>query len=149
MVAPPCPLRGEDRGGGVSYAMTHPIILLQTALVAALKADTELVGIGIFDAPPQGATPPYVAIARHDLLPRDGDIAPGHEHRVTLHVWAGQPSRRVALAIAERVVVVAEAVAPSTIRVTHVQHERTDTAIDADTGQARAAVAFRFFSEPI
>ena len=45
--------------------------------------------------------------------------------------------------------VVAEAVAPSTIRVTHVQHERTDTAIDADTGQARAAVAFRFFSEPI
>ena len=128
--------------------MTHPIILLQSALVAALKADSELADVGVFDAPPQGAAPPYVAIARHDLLSRDGDIAPGHEHRVTLHVWAGQPSRRAALAIAERVVAVAEGLSPAAIRVTHIQHERTDTAIDADTGQARAAVAFRFFTEP-
>ena len=128
--------------------MTHPIIELQAALVVALTADIELDDVGIFDAPPQGAAPPYVAIARHDLLPRDGDIAPGHEHRVTLHVWAGQPSRRAALAIAERVVVVAEGLSPAAIRVTHSQHERTDTAIDADTGQARAAVAFRFFTEP-
>ena len=128
--------------------MTHPIILLQSELVAALKADAELTDVGIFDAPPQAASPPYIAIARHDLLPRDGDAAPGHEHRVTLHVWAGQPSRRAALAIAERVVAVAEALEPSAIRVTHSQHERTDTAVDSDTGQARAAVAFRFFTEP-
>jgi hypothetical protein len=128
--------------------MTHPIIELQAALVAALKADTELADVGIFDAPPQGASPPYVAIARHDLLPRDGDAAPGHEHRVTLHVWAGQPSRRAALAIAERVVAVMDALAPAAIRVTHSQHERTDTAVDAETGQARAAMAFRFFTEP-
>ncbi|MDB5541072.1 MAG: hypothetical protein JWQ89_2799 [Devosia sp.] len=128
--------------------MTHPIILLQSALVAALKADTDLAGVGIFDAPPQGATPPYVAIARHDLLPRDGDAAPGHEQRVTLHVWAGQPSRKAALGMAERVVAVAEALAPEAIRVTHCQHERTDTAIDSETGQARAAVALRFLTEP-
>lgn len=128
--------------------MTHPIIELQAALVAALKADAELADVGVFDAPPQGAAPPHIAIARHDLLPRDGDVAPGHEHRVTLHVWAGQPSRRAALAIAERVVAVAEALAPSALRVTHIQHERTDTAIDSETGQARAAVAFRFFTEP-
>lgn len=129
--------------------MTHPIILLQAALVADLRADPELAGVGIFDAPPRAVSPPYVAIARHDLLPRDGDIAPGHEHRVTLHVWAGQPSRKAALAIAERVVAVANTLSPAAIRVTHCQHERTDTAIDAETGQARAAVAFRFFSEPI
>lgn len=128
--------------------MTHPIILLQSALVAALKADPELAGVGIFDAPAQGGLPPYIAIARHDLLPRDGDAAPGHEHRVTLHVWAGQPSRRAALVIAERVVAVAGALAPGAIRVTHRQHERTDTAIDAASGQARAAVAMRFFAEP-
>jgi hypothetical protein len=128
--------------------VTHPIIELQAALVAALKADTELADVGVFDAPPQGAAPPYIAIARHDLLPRDGDVAPGHEHRVALHVWAGQPSRRAALAIAERVVAVAEGLAPEAIRVTHRQHERTDTAIDAETGQARAAVSLRFFTEP-
>jgi hypothetical protein len=129
--------------------MTHPILLLQSVLVADLRGDPELAGVGIFDAPPQAAAPPYVAIARHDLLPRDGDVAPGHEHRVTLHVWAGQPSRKAALVIAERVVTVAEALAPAAIRVTHRQHERTDTAVDAETGQARAAVAFRFLSEPI
>lgn len=129
--------------------MTHPIIELQAALVAALKADTGLADVGVFDAPPQGAAPSYVAIARHDLLPRDADLAPGHEHRVTLHVWAGQPSRRAALAIAERVVAVAEGLSPAAIRVTLSQHERTDTAIDADTGQARAAVAFAFSPNPI
>lgn len=129
--------------------MTHPIVELQAALVAALKADPALADVGIFDAPPQGAAPPYVAIARHDLLPRDGDAAPGHEHRVTLHVWAGQPSRKAALAIAERVIVVAEALVAEGIVVTHRQHERTDTAIDSETGQARAAVAMRFYSEPV
>jgi len=129
--------------------MTHPITLLQSALVAALRDDPDLAGVGVFDAPPQGAAAPYVAIARHDLLSRDGDAAPGHEHRVTLHVWAGQPSRKAALAIAERVVAVAEAVTATGLEVTHRQHERTDTAIDAETGQARAAVSFRFYSEPI
>jgi len=136
-------------GGVGRYAMTHPIILLQSALVAALRDDPDLDGVGIFDAPPRGASPPYVAIARHDLLSRDGDAAPGHEHRVTLHVWAGQPSRKVALAIAGRVVAVAGTVAATGLAVTHCQHERTDTAIDGETGQARAAVALRFFSEPI
>ena len=129
--------------------MTHPIILLQAALVAALRDDPDLDGVGIFDAPPQGASAPYVAIARHDLLSRDGDAAPGHEHRVTLHVWADQPSRKAALAIAERVVAVAEAITATGLAVTHRQHERTDTAIDAGTGQARAAVALRFLTEPV
>jgi hypothetical protein len=127
--------------------MTHPITLLQSALVSALRDDPDLAGIGIFDAPPKDASPPYVAIARHDLLSRDGDAAPGHEHRLTLHVWAGQPSRKAALVIAERVLAVAGAVTTTGLAVTHVQHERTDTAIDAETGQARAAVALRVYSE--
>ena len=132
--------------------MTHPIISLQAALVAALKADTQLaalVGTSIFDAPPKDAAPPCVAIARHDIVPRDGDAAPGHEHRLALHIWAGQPSRRAALAMAERVQAVVEALAPGTIRVTHRRHERTETAIDLDSGLARAMVAVRFFSEPV
>jgi hypothetical protein len=33
------------------------------------------------------------------------------------------------------------------LRVTHRQHDRTDTAIDRETGFARAAVAMRFFTE--
>lgn len=132
--------------------MTHPIVLLQAGIVTALKADmalAALVGTAIFDSPPRGASPPYVAIQRHDLAPRDGDLAPGYEHRVALHVWAAVPSRRAVLEIAERVLAVALATgADDGLRVTHRRHERTETAIDLETGSARAVVVLRFFTEP-
>jgi len=128
--------------------MTHPIVALQSALVAALKADSGLAGVGVFDAPARGAVAPYLVVARHDLLPRDGDAAPGFEHRVAVHCWAADPSRKAALALSERVVAVGEELTATGVRVTHRVHERTDTAIDLETGQARAAVALRFFSEP-
>jgi len=127
--------------------MTHPIVALQAALVAALKADSGLAGVGVFDAPVRGAVAPYLVVARHDLLARDGDVAPGYEHRVAVHCWAADPSRKAALTLAERVVAVAEGLTASGVRVTHRLHERTDTAIDLETGQARAAVALKFYSE--
>lgn len=128
--------------------MSHPIVALQSALVAALKADAGLTGVGVFDAPVRGAVAPYLVVARHDLLPRDGDLAPGFEHRIAVHCWAADPSRKAALALAERVVAVAEGLTAAEVRVTHRVHERTDTAVDLETGQARAAVALRFYSEP-
>lgn len=132
--------------------MSHPITALQVALIAALRADAglaALVGGGVFDAPPRGRAPPYVTIARHDLLPRDGDLAPGHEHRLLLQVLGDQPSRKAVLAIVERVLAVAldGALAPDGLVVTLRRHERTETSIDAKTGLARAAVTLRLFSE--
>ena len=88
--------------------MTHPIIALQAALVAALRAELD---VPVFDTPLRDATPPYIAIARHDVLPRDGDVAPGHEHRLLLHVWAAEASRKAVLAIAEAVVEIDEVAA--------------------------------------
>jgi hypothetical protein len=35
-------------------AMIHPIVALQSALVAALKVDSGLAGVGVFDAPVRG-----------------------------------------------------------------------------------------------
>jgi hypothetical protein len=128
--------------------MTHPIVALQAAFVVALQADAGLAGVGVFDAPVRGAAAPYIVVARHDLLSRDGDAAPGYEHRVAVHCWAADPSRKAALALAERVVAVAEGLTAADVRVTHRTHERTDTAIDGETGQARAAVALKFFTEP-
>ena len=132
--------------------MTHPIVLLQAGLVAALRSDmalSALVGTAVFDAPPRGVSPPYVAIQRHDVAPRDGDLAPGFEHRVVLHVWAAEPSRKAALAIAERVLAVAlSAGAAAGLEVTHRRHERTETSVDLATGNARAAVVVRFLTEP-
>ncbi|MHA6298126.1 DUF3168 domain-containing protein [Devosia sp. CAU 1758] len=130
----------------------HPIASLQTALVAALEADAALIALigagGVFDAPPRDRPAPYVVIDRHDMRQRDGDATPGQEHRVLLHCWSNQPSRKAALEIAERVVAVgAAALAPVDLLVTHAEHTRTETSIDTATGQARAAVMLRFFSE--
>ena len=134
--------------------MTHAILSLQSTLVPALRADaglTALIGASaVFDAPPADKHPPYVVIARHDVLQHDSDAAPGHEHRLLINVWAREPSRKAVLAIAERVATVAlgAALDGPDLRVTHRQHERTDSAIDLDTGFARAAVTLRMFSEP-
>jgi hypothetical protein len=134
--------------------VTHPISALQAALVAALNGDaalTALIGAGaIFDAPPKAAARPYVVIARHDLVPRDGDAAPGNDHRLILRLWHPDASRKAVLAIAERVLAVAlgGTLAPAGLVVTNASHERTDTAIDLDTGAARAALTLRFFTEP-
>jgi len=124
--------------------MTHPIVMLQSALVSALRAQLEP---PVFDAPPKETSPPYVAIARHDVLPRDGDAAPGHEHRLLLHVWAAEASRKAVLAIAEEVVEIALAMASEDLTITLRRHDRTDTAIDQATGRARAAIALTFFTE--
>lgn len=129
----------------------HPIASLQAALVGALEADVALVALigagGVFDAPPKARPAPYVVIDRHDVRQRDGDLAPGQEHRVLLHCWSDQPSRKAALAIAERVVAAGLAAAPVDLAITHGEHMRTETVIDGATGQVRAAVMLRFFSE--
>src|SRR5690606_36712720 len=144
--APPPPSWGEP--------MTHPILALQAVLIPALRGDAALLALlgdgAVYDAPPRDRHPPYVVLARHDLVPRDGDAAPGHQHRLLFHAWAGEPSRRAALALVERLLAVA-LVGPldgPELRITHRRHERTETAIDLGSGLARAAVTLGFFSEP-
>lgn len=129
----------------------HPIAALQTALVTALEGDAALVALigagGVFDAPPRSRKAPYVVIDRHEIRQRDADQAPGQEHRLLLHCWSDQPSRKAALEIAERVLAAGLSPVPPGLVVTHAEHIRTETAIDNATGQARAAVLLRFLSE--
>ena len=131
----------------------HAIIALQGALVGALNADADLLALigpgAVFDAPPKGRAGAYIVVARHDALARDGDGAPGFEHRLLLHAWHDQPSRKAVLGVVERVVAVAldAELSGAEFAVTHAEHVRTETVIDAKTGHARAAVTLRFFSE--
>jgi hypothetical protein len=131
--------------------MTHPIVVLQAALVSALEADADLLALvgagGVFDAPPQNRPAPYVVIDRHDIRQVDGDGTPGQEHRVLVHCWADRPSRKAALAIAERVTAARSGLVTAELAVTLAEHVRTETVIDAATGQARAAVLLRFLTE--
>jgi hypothetical protein len=127
--------------------VTHPIVALQGALVAALRDATEF---KVFDAPPVGQVPPYLTIARHDVLPRDGDEAPGHEHHVVLHAWAGEASRKAALELADAVTAATleGELTPDGLTLTLRRHDRTETVIDTKTGRARAAIALTFYTEP-
>ena len=126
--------------------MTHPILALQATLVAALRGAS----LNVFDAPPAGTLPPYVTIARHDVLAHDGDDTPGFEHRLLLHAWVADPSRKAGVALAESIVSTVDAadLDSADLRVTLRRHDRTDSVIDATTGRARAAIAMTFFSEP-
>ena len=126
--------------------MTHPILALQATLVAALRGAS----LNVFDAPPAGTLPPYVTIARHDVLAHDGDDTPGFEHRLLLHAWVADPSRKAVVALTEAVVTatLAANLSSDALLVTLRRHDRTDTAIDATTGRARAAIAMTFSSEP-
>jgi hypothetical protein len=129
----------------------HPIVELQTHLLAHMLFDDELMELvgeeGIFDAPPPGRPAPYVVIDRHDIRQRDGDTTPGQEHRVMIHCWADSPSRKAALEIAERVIAARLALEPEGLTVTLAEHVRTETVIDGATGHARAAVLLRFLTE--
>ena len=126
--------------------MTHPIVALQATLVGALRANPDL---HVFDAPPAGRTPPYVVIARHDLLPRDGDGTPGYEHRVLFHAWAADASRKAVLGLADAVIGIALGVSldSASLRVTLRRYDRIDTVIDSGSGRARAAIAMTFYTE--
>ena len=126
--------------------MTHPILALQATLVAALRGAS----LTVFDAPPAGTLPPYVTIARHDVLAHDGDDAPGYEHRLLLHAWVADPSRKAVVALTEAVVTatLAANLSSDALLVTLRRHDRTDSVIDATTGRARAAIAMTFYSEP-
>jgi len=130
--------------------MSHPILELQSMLMAAPTADEALgalLGSDIFDAPPKGRRPPYLVVAKHDIVPRDGDLTPGFEHRVVLHAWAAEASRKAVLAIVERVVGLALGGLSGPLTVTLARHVRTETAIDTGTGFARAVVELRFHTE--
>ncbi|QQR37951.1 DUF3168 domain-containing protein [Devosia rhizoryzae] len=129
----------------------HPIASLQAALVEALEGDAALTALigpgGVFDAPPRGRPAPYLVIDRHDMRQTDGDEAKGQEHRVLIHCWSDQPSRKLALEMVERVVAAGSDASPAGLVVTHAEHVRTETVIDGKTGQAKAAVMLRFLTE--
>lgn len=134
--------------------MSHPITHLQTQFIAALDADSTLFALigadAVFDHPPKAKTSPYVCMARHDLLSRNTDAAPGHEHRVQFDIWFPKPDRTGALAIAERVVdtLLAADLDDAELIVTHRRHVRTDTRIEPKSGHARASIQMLFLTEP-
>ena len=78
-------------------------LALQTALIAALRADAPLTallgGEAIHDGAPQGAGFPHVALADLTSLDYSDSSGEGEEHFATLLVWSREGGRRQALEI--------------------------------------------------
>lgn len=80
---------------------------LQAAIVAALRADTDLVALlggeeRVMDRVPRGRDFPFVAIGRTSAQDWSTDDRAGEEHLVTLRCWSRATGRDEVLAIAER-----------------------------------------------
>ena len=135
--------------------MTHPIVELQTQIISKLNADTDLVALigtdAVFDMPPKGKKGIFLTILRHDIIVRDTDLCPGHDHRIQIRIWGDGPARKSVLDPALKVLsVLASAnLNTLTLAVTHFNHERTDSAIDLKTGRANATIFLRLLSEPV
>lgn len=68
--------------------MTSASLALTKALVAALKADPVLGAHGgVFDAPPPGAVPPYLAVGPDLVSDWSTKSGPGREHRLRVTAW--------------------------------------------------------------
>jgi hypothetical protein len=81
---------------------------LQAAIVAALRADMELVTLlggadRIQDRVPPGRALPFVAIGRTSAQDWSTDDRTGEEHLVTLRCWSRATSRDEVMAMAERI----------------------------------------------
>jgi hypothetical protein len=79
---------------------------LQQAIVAALRADTELMSslkvADIFDRQVQGARLPYIVLDNLETTEWSTDEDCNEEHRVTLAVYSGENGRREVQSIMKR-----------------------------------------------
>ena len=132
--------------------MTHPLLSLQAALLAALRADAglrALVGGAIHDAPPQGIRPPDIFLARHDVTPRDADLSPGREHRLVLSLRAASANRKAITDMAERIEAVIGALRPDDLRISFRRIESLETSLDPVARVAEGRLTLRLFTETL
>jgi hypothetical protein len=69
--------------------MSSPSLFVQRALVAALRADTDIAAIasGVFDGVAPDAALPYVTVGAGIVTDWSHKSGRGREHRVSVNVW--------------------------------------------------------------
>ncbi|GLQ17946.1 hypothetical protein GCM10007879_21950 [Maritalea porphyrae] len=130
--------------------MNEAMKQLQTALVSALKADSELTAsIGtnrVFDSPGKGLRPPYIVVGRHDCqrqLAQDLFIS---SHVLDWHIWLDKPHRCEGFDIAARLWTALEAVTivGGNMKLIQTAHTRTESTIVPSNGWTRVLVQTQF-----
>ncbi len=133
--------------------MTDPGLALQSALVAALAADSgvgALVGDRIYDAPPRNATFPYLTFGDARILDWSTATEAGAEHRLILDVWSRERGRRQCYEIVRAVNAVLDEAALSLDDhvLINLRFEAADLRREADGITYHALMRFRAVTEP-
>ena len=128
---------------------------LQAAIVAALKADTELVALlgdadRVLDRVPPGRDFPFIAIGRTSIRDWSTDDRTGGEHLVTLRCWSRATSRAEVLAVAERMTAALEGLTGvrGDRRIVSLEPVSSDHGYEPADRAWRATLRFRSLTEP-
>lgn len=98
----------------MTIVFDNPATSVQRAIVAALRADAELVTLlasikgvtpatpAVVDEPPEGQAYPYIRVGDHLSIPDHDHTSAGREVTETLHVWTKERSSKPGQEIADR-----------------------------------------------
>ncbi|MFC7053817.1 DUF3168 domain-containing protein [Hansschlegelia quercus] len=125
-------------------------IALRQRLIGDAALSALLGGPRIYDEPPRGAAPPYVALGVAVARDLSGDLAPAEEHELAVEIWSREGGLSEALKAADRLARAADgpALALTGHRVASFDWIATEAAKIAEDGLRRATVTFRAVTEP-
>lgn len=135
--------------------MTDPGWALQKAVYAALTVDAgvlaELGGPHIYDHVPRKTATPYVTFAQSVVRDWSTGEAEGHEHTLTLHVWAEARGRKKTVAVQEalRGALHERALMLDGHLLVNLRHEFSEVRREADGERLRGLVRFRAVTERV
>lgn len=135
--------------------MSMSPVALRAAIHNGLKRDATLAsvlgGARVYDAPPRGATFPYVTLGEARVTNLATDDEGAEEHLLTLHAWSRQGGHREAHAIAGALVQALDdaPLALSGHRLVYLRFTIADVRRESDGRTYHGLVRFRALTEPL
>ena len=134
--------------------MTSPTLALRAGILQRCRADPTLAAlmggtVRLHDEPPRAAVPVYALFAESELRDWSTSSDRGHEHLVTIAVWAAPGSAASALAVGDRLAALLDD-APLALlghRLVHIAVTALESGRDTATGLARIGVRLRAVTE--
>lgn len=134
--------------------MTSPLEALQSAIFLVLNGDAPLEGLlgtdAVFESVPDGASPPFLTIAQHDIFARDTGDLQGYRHTLTLNAWSQSGGRQQVAAILDAARLALELSAPNPTGYTLVliRFDRLETRQDIRARLWKGALRLTAITEP-
>ena len=135
--------------------MTSANLALRAAIHHALSTDSGLTaalgGARVYDAPPRGATFPYVTLGEARVSDASADDGPTQEHLLTLHAWSRQGGHKEAHGIAGALLHALDdaPLTPDGHRLINLRFAVADIRRESDGRTYHAVVRFRAVTEPV